>query len=243
MLPRGGGKLGAGTILPTVGTDVGRIREKTMQTFSKVLLGAGAVALVAVGIARADGWGWYGWHRGGPGWGGPMMGWNGGPQGGPMGGPMMQGNGPMPGPMMGMMGGPGGMRGMLVERLDVNKDGAVTLDEMTKQRDDAFAAADANHDGVVDKTEMDAFILKMMEPMRDRMFARMDLNGDGKITKDEVDSPLKKRFALFDRNDDGKITKEELAASGPGMMGPSMGRGWHGHHGFGGGWFGGPGSL
>lgn len=210
-----------------------------MKTFSKVLLGAGAVAVVALGVAHADGWGWHGWQRGGPGWGGgPMQMGQMGPMGGP-GGPMMAG-------WRGPMGGPGGRGAMMFERFDVNKDGTVTLEEFTQQRDDAVLAADANKDGVIDKTEADAFILKMIEPMRDRMIARFDLNGDGKISKDEIDSPMKKRFALSDRNDDGKVTKEELAAAGPGMMGPGMrgpgmGRGWHG--GYGPGWFGGPGAL
>jgi Ca2+-binding EF-hand superfamily protein len=208
-----------------------------MKTVSKLLLGTGAAVVLALGVAHADGWGWHGWQRGGPGWGGPgQMGQMG--QASPM-GPMMRFGGSM-------LVGPGGMRAQLMERLDANKDGAVTLEEFTNRPNEAFAAADTNKDGVIDKSEADAFILKMLEPMRDRMFARFDLNGDGKITKDELDSPIKKRFALFDRNDDGKVTKEELAAVGPGygpgFGGPGYGpgpRGHHGHRGWGN-WYGGP---
>lgn len=189
-----------------------------MKTWTKTLIGVAALAVVAGGVAQARGPGgpacdgpaaW-----GGPGWGG--HGWA---------GPMKDGAG---------MPGRGPMIDRMFDRLDADKDGAVTLAEAITVVDKRFDAIDANHDGVVDKAEIEAWVGRAHPKAVDHFLAVHDLDGDGKVTKAEFEKPAKKLFALFDRNDDGRVTRaeaEQAAAmmpmghrrGGPGMMGPGWG--------------------
>jgi len=80
------------------------------------------------------------------------------------------------------------------KELDVNKDGKLTLNEMnggqkksagdmrnngTTHLDERFNAADANHDGGLDRQEA-----KQM-PMLSMYFDEVDANHDGKVTRQE----------------------------------------------------------
>jgi hypothetical protein len=84
---------------------------------------------------------------------------------------------------------PGAMADHLMAQFDLNKDGKITKDEITraiKQEEDAhFAEMDANHDGALSADELfQAHAAHMREHM-DEMFKHFDKNGDGKITSDE----------------------------------------------------------
>lgn len=70
---------------------------------------------------------------------------------------------------------------------DTDSDGKISLAEWTTfqakrmaKGDPAksFARMDANHDGFIDRSELDAFFAKR--------FARLDKNGDGVLTADEM---------------------------------------------------------
>ena len=163
-----------------------------MKTLTKILIGAGVLAIAGGGVALARG----------PGGCGPM--------GGPMGGPMR-----------------GAMVEKMFERFDVDKDGAVTTAEFLAVAAAPFDKIDANHDGVLDKTEIETWIgRRAPEEAMKHFLAMHDLDGDGKVTKAEFEKPMKKRFALYDRNDDGKVTRDEIAVM-------AMGKGHGRHHGWG----------
>ena len=80
------------------------------------------------------------------------------------------------------------------KQLDANKDGKITLDEMkgghrqprgemknngTTHLDERFNAADANHDGGLDREEAQGM------PMLSMYFDEVDANKDGKVTRQE----------------------------------------------------------
>lgn len=148
------------------------------------------------------------------------------------------------GPGMGMgMDGPGPMMQRMFDRVDADKDGAVTLKEIVAEADARFDRIDADKNGVIDKAEVESWVGRFAPPQAAAFFlAKHDLDGDGKITKAEWENPVKKRFAIFDRNDDGKVTRDEMQLAapmrghgrhhaamggwgGPGMGGPGMGMG------------------
>jgi EF-hand domain pair/EF hand len=114
-------------------------------------------------------------------------------------------------------------------KMDVNKDGAITLDEMKAKDADQvkkearFKRLDVNADGKITPEEVAVMQEKRQErienrPSADEQFAKMDKNGDGGITLDELKSKegdeAKKaeRFKKMDANGDGKVTQEELVA-------------------------------
>jgi Ca2+-binding EF-hand superfamily protein len=112
--------------------------------------------------------------------------------------------------------------GMWLQRLDANKDGIVTLDEMMAAREPRFARLDADKDGAIDTKEIEAQARERADYWARRIVRRFDHNRDGKVTKDELERIARERFAMRDLNDDGKITAEDLP---PGLRGRE-GRFW-----------------
>lgn len=98
--------------------------------------------------------------------------------------------------------------------MDTNKDGTLTPDEMqsghknmrkridgTAHLDKRFNAADANHDGGLDKEEANAM------PMLKNYFDKVDANKDGKVTRQEyLDAmPLLHRAKDIDTSGKGQM--------------------------------------
>ncbi|MBN8525932.1 MAG: EF-hand domain-containing protein [Planctomycetes bacterium] len=121
----------------------------------------------------------------------------------------------------------------LFQKADADKDGKVTLAELTAalegrmkaERASMFERMDANHDGNVSKEEFLAFEppappgedgqkKRRAGPDPEEMFKRMDRNGDGAITQDELPrKQAKDHFEDADANGDGVLSKEEIQAA------------------------------
>ena len=127
-----------------------------------------------------------------------------------------------------------GMRGAHghggAERLDADGDGRLSRAEVEAAKGgregrpnpllENFAAIDANKDGYVVRSELQAW-RERQRPQReaemrkrfDEQFAAADLNKDGKLSRIEVDEKmprLAKRFAWMDDNRDGFLSRAEL---------------------------------
>jgi len=98
------------------------------------------------------------------------------------------------------------------DRLDANKDGKLTPDEMRPHRPMAAAqpapSAPAPADGSSPSPAPTAG-----HGFGERMFARLDTNGDGAIDRDEYRTQAAQRFDRMDTNKDGKIDPAERQAA------------------------------
>ena len=129
---------------------------------------------------------------------------------------------------------------------DANGDGVMTRDEAMAQADARFDRMDANKDGKLTPDEM-----RPRRPMGEagatpppppadgaapppppspgaggrgeRMFARLDTNGDGVIDREEFRAQAAQRFDRMDTNKDGKIDAAERQAARD-AMGQMRGR-------------------
>jgi hypothetical protein len=95
---------------------------------------------------------------------------------------------------------------------DRNRDGVVTCDEWKAYAGELFDGADANRDGILERTEYAKVI------STDRMFETVDFgyydaNGDGKVARTEfVDKP-NRAFALLDKSNECKLTSSQVAGA------------------------------
>lgn len=113
-------------------------------------------------------------------------------------------------------------------RADLDKDGALTKDEMKQafeaQRKAHMAQMDTDGDGKISDAEREAAHKKFMTAR----FQKEDKNSDGALTADEVGEKHWAFLKNADANNDGKVTQDEISAafkSGalkPPMHGPGM---------------------
>jgi len=130
----------------------------------------------------------------------------------------------------------------LFVKLDANKDGFVTADEVPEGQKSLFDRlvrnADTNGDKQLSKAEFAAGLKPDDAPRQPlagggppgrrggaapqgdagQRFQRLDANKDGKISKDELPEPLQQNFARLDANSDGSLSTEELARGGMGFL-------------------------
>ncbi|GDY08561.1 hypothetical protein LBMAG52_20470 [Planctomycetia bacterium] len=122
----------------------------------------------------------------------------------------------------GGQGGPGGGRPMMdpkqtMERLDKNKDGKITKDEIPEDGPARFLL------GVMERQKKDSLTVEDLERSRQMMGAagssggpgeflkRLDKNGDGKLQKDELPEPMQERFGrVFEKLGKRELSLEEF---------------------------------
>lgn len=98
--------------------------------------------------------------------------------------------------------------------LDLNGDGALSLEELQAQGDARFAGADANSDGGLSAEELIAAAEARASERAARMIERFDENGDGLLQRDELPrgdgDRAQRMFDHADADEDGMISAEEF---------------------------------
>jgi Ca2+-binding EF-hand superfamily protein len=99
-----------------------------------------------------------------------------------------------------------------MQRLDANKDGRLTLEEVKPRYDKRLAVADVDNNKIVTSAEIDAMLQKRIERRRIRMMELMDVNRDGSITQGEFDKVVEDMFDKADADHNGGVDVAELQA-------------------------------
>jgi hypothetical protein len=94
-------------------------------------------------------------------------------------------------------------RGRLMQALDPDNDGTVSLDEAKKAASTLFDHLDRNKNGVLNKRELGGRVTA-------QEFAAADPDKDGTLTKDEFLTVVEKRFKAADPDNDGTIDEKEF---------------------------------
>ena len=99
----------------------------------------------------------------------------------------------------------------MVERLDTNSDGKITMSEITAHRDQLRTEHDKDGNSTISLSEFEGIWISMMRPMMVDKFQMMDDDGDGQITDAEVDKKVTRMMRWMDKNEDGAISMKEMS--------------------------------
>ncbi|HEY1710618.1 MAG TPA: hypothetical protein VGG10_20285 [Rhizomicrobium sp.] len=95
-------------------------------------------------------------------------------------------------------------------KYDANKDGSVTRAELDAGLRAEFAAADTNHDGVLDPDEVRAVNAARLQAEGTAASPLIDWNQDGHVDFEEFAAGPRTLFSQLDRNGDGVLSPDEL---------------------------------
>ncbi|HRC27076.1 MAG TPA: EF-hand domain-containing protein, partial [Alphaproteobacteria bacterium] len=121
---------------------------------------------------------------------------------------------------------------MKMEKLDTDKNGALSTAEANAGAMMHFKAMDTNADGILSAAEFEKAprpynkegkddgatwrdrksLSERLGLRRDKRFAVMDTDGNGSVSQSEFLAGAEKRHEMMDANKDGTITREEMVA-------------------------------
>jgi len=108
-----------------------------------------------------------------------------------------------------------------MERLDLDKDGKISKEEIPERMRPRLEGLDTDKDGAISLEELKAPPPARPDPedevRRDpkQVVARLDRNADGKLSGDEIPGWMQRRMAQLDKDGDGALTADELGAMPP----------------------------
>ena len=103
------------------------------------------------------------------------------------------------------------------EELDANGDGALTKTEMEAHVAQRFNAADTDGNGQIDKAELRARLqdhaAKKIDKRVEHILERRDANGDGQLSRDEMKpGRMAGLMSRADKDGDGALSRAEFEA-------------------------------
>jgi DNA-binding transcriptional MerR regulator len=97
-----------------------------------------------------------------------------------------------------------------LQRLDTNKDGRLSLEEIKPRLEQRFALSDANGDKMITAAEIDVMLQKRLEQRRSRIMQLLDRDRDGTITQAEFDRVVADMFDKADADNNGGVDLAEM---------------------------------
>jgi len=103
----------------------------------------------------------------------------------------------------------------MLEQVDTNGDGRISLDEYVAAASARFKSIDTQNKGSIDAADIASSpaAVARIDRRAESFVKRLDTAGNGYVTKDEYLAAAQKRFARLDSNGDGKLTPDELASA------------------------------
>jgi len=122
----------------------------------------------------------------------------------------------------------------MLEQMDTNRDGRISLDEYVAAAGARFKSIDAQNKGSIDAADIASSptAVERIDHRAESIVKRLDTAGNGYVTKDEVLVAAQNRFARMDTNGDGKLTPDELSSRRE-SQGDKQGKGGGAHAAFG----------
>ncbi len=102
----------------------------------------------------------------------------------------------------------------MLEQMDTNGDGRISLDEYVAAAGARFKSIDTQNKGSIDAADIASSpaAVARIDQRAESIVKRLDTAGNGYVTNDEFLASAQKRFARLDSNGDGKLTPNELSS-------------------------------
>ncbi len=98
----------------------------------------------------------------------------------------------------------------ILDILDVNRDGKVTMDEIAAEQKRLIGAADIDGDGKLSVEEFRRRGRWFQRLHTTTLFDLLDVNGDQTLSAEEIANPSARWFKRYDKNADGGIVADEV---------------------------------
>lgn len=113
--------------------------------------------------------------------------------------------------------GEGKLTEKIFEKLDTDKDGNLSREEVAAPHAARMQGIDKDKDGYVSADEFAAHRAeqhaKRQERHHERLLKHLDKDSDGRVSVEEMKTYQSDRFARADSNNDGKVSREEWQAA------------------------------